>query len=108
MQTANPPQVRAPWPDELPRVQHFLPLAFLFEPEPFLLIAVSGRVERIVGALVLSLKPLAHLKAGWISMRVENDDPSGAVLLEEGIKAGWMQGVRRIYFGQTFAEDSPA
>jgi hypothetical protein len=106
--TTTTTQVREPWPDELPRVQHFLPSGFLFETDPFLLIAVVGRVERIVGALALSLKPLASLKAGWVSMRVEDDDPIGMRLLDEGLKAAWMRDVRRVYFGHTFAEDSTA
>jgi hypothetical protein len=106
MQTSIPVQVRPPWPDEMPRVQHFIPFGFLFEPDPFLLIAVAGRVERIVGALALSLKPLTHLKAGWISMRVEDEDRVRMDLLEEGLKAAWMKEVRRVYFGHTFEENS--
>jgi hypothetical protein len=99
-------EIRPPWPDEIPRVQHFLPPAFIFESDPVLLIAVAGRVERIVGALALSLRPLAYLKAGWISMRVEEDDPCGPVLLEQGLVAAWMKDVRRVYFGHTFEENS--
>jgi hypothetical protein len=106
MQTSIPVQVRPPWPDEMPRVQHFIPFGFLFEPDPFLLIAVAGRVERIVGALALSLKPLAHLKAGWISMRMEDEGRARRDLLEEGLKAAWTRNVQRVYFGHTFEENS--
>jgi hypothetical protein len=106
MQTSNPVQVRPPWPDELPRVQNFLPFAFLFEADPFLLIAVSGKVERIIGALALSRTALAHIRAPWLVMRVENNDPVGAALLEQGLTRAWTRGAQRVYFGQTFDENS--
>jgi hypothetical protein len=101
-------EVRPPWPDELPRVQYYLPHAFLFDANPFLLVAVSGRVERFVGALGLTLRPLERIQATWLCMRVEGDDERGMELLHKGLDEAWKRGARSVYFGQTFDEHSPA
>ena len=101
-------EVRPPWPDELARVQYFLPHAFLFDANPFLLVAVSGRVQRFVGALGMTLRPLERIHATWLCMRVENNDGSGTELLQKGLDEAWKRGAQSVYFGQTFDEDSPA
>lgn len=99
--------VRPPWPDERARLQHFLPTAFLFGEQPFLLVAVRGRVERFVGALSMSLLPLEKIKASWLLLRVE-DESSGEQLLARGLEAAWAVGAQRVYLGQTLEEDSEA
>ena len=101
-------EVRPPWPDELARVQYFLPHAFLFDANPFLLVAVSGRVERFVGALGMTLRPLERIQATWLCMRVESEEARGTELLQKGLDEAWKRGARSVYFGQTFEEDSPA
>jgi hypothetical protein len=92
----------------MPRLQFFLPAAFLFDPNPFLLVAVSGRVERFVGALALTLRQVDEEPSTWLSMRVENDNPVGAELLERGLEEAWRRGTANVHFGQTIDEQSPA
>ena len=99
-------EVRLPWPDEMPRVQHFLPPAFLFDPKPFLLVAVSGRVERLVGAVALT-RPLENNPTAWLHLRIENEHPLGAELLEEGLAEAWQSGADDVHFAQTMEEQSP-
>ena len=102
-------EVRPPWPDEIPRVQHFLPPAFLFDANPFLLVTVAGRVERLVGALALTLRSLEKIKATWLCMRVEDyHHPSGAEMLRGGLEEAWARGAESVYFGQTVDEESEA
>lgn len=101
-------EVRAPWPDEIPRVQHFLPPAFLFDPNPYLLVAVAGRVERLVGALAVTLKPLEKIKATWLCIRVDENHPSGTEMLRSGLEEAWARGAESVYFGQTVDEESEA
>jgi hypothetical protein len=101
-------EVRPPWPDEIPRVQHFLPPAFLFDPNPFLLVAVAGRVERLIGALAMTLRPLEKIKATWLCIRVEDQHPSGAEMLLGGLDEAWARGAQSVYFGQTVDEESEA
>lgn len=100
--------VREPWPDELPRVHHFLRSAFLFDSEPFVLVAVTGRVERFVAALALSSRPLAQMRASWLAMRMPSDDTIGADLLFRGLEEAWRRDTRAVYFSQTLREGSPA
>jgi hypothetical protein len=101
-------EVRPPWTDEMPRLQYFLPAAFLFDPNPFLLVAVAGRVERFVGALALTLRQLDETPSAWLSMRVENENPVGAELLERGLEEAWKRGTGSVHFGQTVDEESAA
>lgn len=100
--------VREPWPDEIGRVQHFLRSAFLFDSEPYLVVAVTGRVERFVGALALTSRPLAQIRSSWLSMRVLNEDPSGPELLFRGLSEAWRKETRAVYFAQTVREGSMA
>jgi len=92
----------------MPRVQHFLPAAFLFDPDPFLLVAVTGRVERFAGALALTLRQVDETPSTWLSMRVENENPVGAELLQRGLEEAWRRGTSSVHFGQTIDEKSPA
>jgi hypothetical protein len=101
-------EVRLPWPDEMPRLHHFLPAAFLFDANPYLLVAASGRVERFVAALGMTLRPLQKIKATWLCLRVENEGASGAELLRRGLDEAWKRGALSVYFGQTIDEESPA
>src|SRR5437763_14690589 len=101
-------EVRPPWPDELAPVQYFLPHAFLFDPNPFLLVAVSGRVERFVGALALTFRQMDETPSTWLSMRVENENPIAAELLQRGLEEAWRRGTESVHFGQTIEEQSPA
>jgi hypothetical protein len=101
-------EVRPPWADEMPRLQYFLPAAFLFDPNPFLLVAVAGRVERFIGALALTLRQLDETPSAWLSMRVENENPVGAELLERGLSEAWKRGTASVHFGQTIDEKSSA
>jgi hypothetical protein len=103
-----PAEVRPPWEDEMPRLHYFLPSAFLFDPNPFLLVAVTGRVERFVGALALTLRQMDDTPSTWLSMRVENENPVGAGLLERGLEEAWRRGTESVHFGQTIDEKSPA
>jgi hypothetical protein len=101
-------EVRRPWADEMPRLQHFLPSAFLFDRNPFLLVAVAGRVERFVGALALTLRPLEQGPATWLNLRVQNEHPAGGELLQRGLEEAWNRGAGSVHFGQTIDEQSPA
>jgi hypothetical protein len=101
-------EVRPPWADEMLRLQYFLPAAFLFDPDPFLLVAVTGRVERFVGALALTLRQVDETPSTWLSMRVENENPVGAELLERGLEEAWRRGASSVHFGQTIDEKSAA
>jgi hypothetical protein len=105
--TRTETEVREPWPDELHRVQHFLPHAFLFDADPFLLVAVRGRVERLVGALGVTFRPLEKIHATWLCMRSENEYSSGGELLQRGLDEAWKRGAQSVYFGQTIDEESP-
>jgi hypothetical protein len=53
--------LRAPWPDELPRLKSFLRGTFSgHRSEAWLRILVAEEPERIVGAVAVSLEPAAH------------------------------------------------
>ena len=91
----------------MPRVKHFLPHGFLFDPDPFVLVAVFGRVERFVGALAFTLRPLQNIRSIWLCLRVENEHPCGADLLQRGLEEAWKAGTDTVYFGQTIDENSP-
>lgn len=102
-----PAEVRPPWPDEIPRVQYFLPTAFLFDPDPFLLVAVSGHVERFVGAMAMAARPLEGIKTTWLCMRVEDHhERTAAEMLRRGLDEAWARGVQSVYFGETVDEKS--
>ena len=97
----------------MPRLQHFLPPAFLLNPEPpWLHVAVRGAVERLVAAASFSLRPLesgGDLLA-WMCLRAENGPdklPLTVALMQQAIDAAWAAGARRAVLAQTFAEDSP-
>jgi hypothetical protein len=100
-------QVRPPWPDEMRRLQHYLPPAFLFDATPFLLVAVSGRVQRFVGALGMTLRPLEKIRATWMCMRLEEGHPSGPQLIQCALEEAWKRQARSVYFSQTIDEDTP-
>lgn len=100
-------EVRPPWQDEMQRIQYFLPPAFLLDPQPFLLVAVSGRVERLVGAVALTVRPLEKIQASWLYLRVENQDAVGAELLQRSLDEAWKRGAVTVHFGQTVDEKSP-
>jgi hypothetical protein len=103
----HPAEVRLPWPDEIPRVQYFLPTAFLFDPDPFLLVAVSGRVERLVGAMTLVARPLERTNTAWLCLRVEDQhERSGVEMLRRGLDEAWARGFQCVYFGETVDEKS--
>jgi hypothetical protein len=104
--TTNAMTVREPWPDEMPRVQHFLRAAFLFDAKPYLLVAVSGRVERFIGALALTSRPLAQMSSSWLALRVPNEHPVGPQLLQRGLEEAWRQDAAAVYFAQTVREGS--
>ena len=110
MQTTPAAEIRAPWPDEMERLTHFLPAALLFDPDPFLRIAVRGRVERIVGAVSLTLRPVARTGAAWMTFRVEpdNDDVGSIVrdLVLEAVRFAWVSGAVRISLGAALDENS--
>jgi hypothetical protein len=100
-------EVRPPWSDEIPRLQYFLPTAFLFDPSPFLLVAVTGRVERFVGAMAMAARPLEGVKTTWLCLRVEDHhERSAAEMLRRGLDEAWARGAQCVYFGQTVDEKS--
>ena len=102
------PEVRPPWPDEIWRVQFFLPSAFLFDEAPFLLVAVSGRVERLVGVAALTLRRSDQSPTSWLYLRVESENPASVDLLQGALAEAWRHGVESVHFGQTIDESSPA
>jgi len=53
MQPRRSIDIRPAWPEEIQRLRHFLPGAFLADADPFTCVAVQGRVERFVGAATL-------------------------------------------------------
>jgi N-acetylglutamate synthase-like GNAT family acetyltransferase len=108
MSTFDDVTIRPPWPDEIPRLQHFLPAGFLFDDDPFLLVAVSGRVERFVAALAMTLRPLQKIKATWLCVRVDNNHSSGGELLRRSLDEAWQRGAQSVYFGQTIDEEADA
>lgn len=106
---ANATSVREPWPDEVSRVQHFLQSGFLYDPEPYLLIAVTGRVERIAGALALSSRALASIESSWMNTRTTHEDESiTADLVKRALDEAWKRESRSVILGQTLREGSPA
>ena len=108
MSTFGDVTIRAPWPDEIARLQYFLPPAFLFDTDPFLRVAVAGRVERFVAALSMTTRPLDKAKAAWLCMRAESQDPLSAELVRLGLAEAWDRGAQSVYFGQTIDEKSEA
>lgn len=110
MPTLTLSTIRAPWPDEMPRLRHFLPPAFLASAPLFSRVAVRGRVERIVGAAALNVWEGERGKAGWLFLRAEEKaEPAALVrpMLREALAAGWAAGLRRIYLAGTVEENSP-
>ncbi|MEY2546327.1 MAG: hypothetical protein QOG48_1444 [Verrucomicrobiota bacterium] len=104
----NEVKVREPWPDEMFRAQHMLRTPFLFDSAPFLLVAASGRVERFIGVLALTERPLQHLQASWLNMRVlAQQEVVGQELLQRGMDEAWRRDSRTVYFAQTVKDDSP-
>lgn len=106
------PEVRPPWPDEMTRLQHFLPLAFLLNPQPpWLGVAVRGAVERLVGAASLSLQPMSDTEIGaQLCLRVENRPEQVSLtvaLVQSALAAAWAAGVARVDLSHTLEEDSP-
>lgn len=105
-------EIRAPWPDELPRLQHYLPAAFLHDAQPpWTLVAVKGRVERLVAAAAYFLRSLQEGTVAWLMLRVD-DGPErnalAAALLTHAREAAWSAGADRLVLGQSVDEDSPA
>ena len=70
------------------------------------MIAVTGRVERITGALALSARPLARMRAAWLVLRVPNESAIGPDLVARGIEEAWRQEMRTVFFSQTVREGS--
>jgi N-acetylglutamate synthase-like GNAT family acetyltransferase len=101
--------VRPPWADEMARLRYFLPGAFLFDREPFLLVAVHGEVERFVGAAALSLRPLQSLPVAWLCLRVEEVHTRTEIareLMNLALNEAWKGDAEHLYLAQTFDEDS--
>lgn len=106
--TSNRVEVRTAFPDEMFRVRHLLRAPFLFDSDPYLLVALTGRVERFIGVLALTERPLQHLRASWLNMRVlAQQDIAGPELLQRGMEEAWRRDSRAVYFAQTVKEDSP-
>jgi hypothetical protein len=79
----------------------------LFDAKPFVLVAVMGRVERFVGIVALSDRPLQHLRSSWINLRVLNQHIVGQELLLRAMDEAWKRDMRAVYFSQTVRADSP-
>ena len=89
------------------RVGYFLPAAFLFDSTPFLLVAVKGRVERLVGAVALSLKPGEKLTAGSLCFRADEEKATLIpALVRRALEQAWAMGARQVAMRQTVEEDS--
>ena len=85
-------------------------MSFLYDPQPSLVVAVKGRVERIVGAASLSMEPLKAQNTGALGFRVEAIEEVGEILrslVEEAVAAAWKAGAARAALGQTVEENSP-
>ena len=102
-------EIRPPWPDELWRVQRFVPSVFLYDAAPRLDLVVRGRAERIVGVCALSMQPLRRQRAGWLALHVE-ERPGRTewqeALLRRAVSAAWDAGAERIGYGHGVTADS--
>ena len=95
-------EIRRPWPDELWRVQRFVPTVFLYDASPRLDLVVRGRAERIVGVCALSMQPLRRQRAGWVAVSVEErpERPEWLeALLRRALAAAWDAGAERVGYG---------
>jgi hypothetical protein len=91
------------------RVRYFLPGAFLFDRDPFLLVAVAGEVERFVGAAALSLRLLATAGGAWLYLRGEEVREQAEIareLVRQSLQEAWRQGAARVFLSPTLEEDS--
>ena len=108
---AVPVEIRPPWPDEMARVRHFLPGAFLFDPHPEIFVAVRGAEERIVAAALLAA---LHLEDGTevirLFLRVDAAEGEharlGAALTRRALTAAWERGAVHLFLAHTVAENS--
>lgn len=92
----------------MPRLLQFLPVALLFDENPFLLVALKGRVERLTAAVVLSLRPLERFKAGWLCIRADEDHSAAAELMKRALAVAWEHSAECVYLGQTVDGESEA
>ena len=103
------PEVRGPWPDELARLRHFIPEAFLYEENPVLFVGVAGRVERIVAAGALSFQPMRSTGAGLLFLRTEPGEDRAAwitALARFALSRAEARGLRWVYLGSSYDEES--
>ena len=104
-------EVRCPWPDELPRLRHFLPAVFLLDARPEGFVVVRGRVERIVAAAALSQHKLADgSRVGVLHLRADATGGEyfslATALSQRTLAAAWQAGSARVFLGQTVEESS--
>ncbi len=111
--TAAAPLVRPPWPDEIPRLRHYLPEAFLFDDKPALFVGVAGSAERLVAVGALVRRPVPAPDDGpaaLLYLRTREGEQQVAwikSLARAALDYACRHGIRRICAGQTFAEESP-
>jgi len=110
MEAASAVEIRPAWPDELWRLKHYLPAAYLYEENPSFYVAVRGRVERLVAAAALSVNPLRSPEADLLFLRAEQLPERIELmdaLVRRALDAAWEAGARSVRFGQTIDTDSP-
>lgn len=101
--------VRPPWADEMARVRYFLPGAFLFDRDPFLLVAVQGEVERFIGAAALSVRTVQAVAGAWLYLRseeVRDRREIASTLVEQALAEAWNRGAEQVFLSPTLEEDS--
>ncbi len=105
------PAVRPPWPDEMSRLQNFLPLAFrLGDGPPHLGVTVQGATERMTGAFGLRAAGSDDARDARLCLRVA-EVPGRLVLLEalarRALALAREEGVASVTLQQALDIDTP-
>lgn len=104
-------EVRAPWPDEMFRLRHFLPEIALCEDHPTFLVRVAGPDERLIAAAALTTRQNQETRTGLLYLRTEpGAEPADLVvsLARVALERAKTRGLSALYLGQTFDETSDA
>ncbi len=103
------PEVRAPWPDELPRLRHFLPEAYLYSNHPLFLVGAEGPAERLVAVGALVNQPWQENRQALLYLRAapgEREVAWTTALIRRALDRAQVRGLDSLNLGQTFPEDS--